>query len=242
MSIRNRGVAVSNQCARYSRGAEQLEQTEGVVDLVLFPAQPVVAVVPGADLAPVQAGQFRREHGVQIRLGVAADRRIGGVQGQVDEIVQVGEQAHLAELAHPRDEGQLHVGITRLERPVQSAQVVAVGFCELRFVDRVQDRLVVLVHQHDHAPPAAAVQRFQQRGEASRKRGVLEWRRTPPAQRVHQSGEPSRRRPVLGRGQLAHGVRVQLAGSLEVAAAEVQPHHRVAFRPVPAVVNCQTAE
>lgn len=46
------------------------------------------------------------------------------------------ERAHLAELAHTRDEGHLHVGVARLERPVQSAQVVAIGHCKLRLVDR----------------------------------------------------------------------------------------------------------
>ena len=58
------------------------------------------------------------------------------------------------------------MGIASLERPVQSAQVVPVGLRSLRIVYRVQDRLVVLVHQHDHSPPATAVQRFQQRREA----------------------------------------------------------------------------
>ena len=79
--------------------AEQLEQGEGVVDRVR--SQPTVAVVPGADCFAVQTRQLRREHGIQVRLGVAADRRVIRIHGEVDEVVEVREQADPGEPAHP---------------------------------------------------------------------------------------------------------------------------------------------
>ena len=69
-----------------------------------------------------------------------------------------------------------------LRVPYSPRRSVPIGLGDLRLVYRVQDRLVVLIHQHDHPPPAAAVQRFQQRGEASGQRAVvLERRRSPAA-------------------------------------------------------------
>ena len=205
--------------------AEQLEDAERVVHR--FPAQPVVAVVPLADPVPVQARQLRGEHGVQIGIGIAADRRVVRVQGQVGEVVEVGEQTDLRELAHPGDEGELHVGVAGLERAVQPAQVVAVGPRPVRLVQRVQDRLVVLVHEHHDAPAGAFVQRLEQAAEAHRGAAVMGADAGPPADVVEL-----RRRALLEQAALP-----------EVAAAEVQTHHRVAPRPVPAaVVHGEVAE
>ena len=55
--------------------AEQQEDVEGVVDLLLAP--PAIAVVPMADPVPVEARKLRPEHGVQIPFRVPAD---GGVR------------------------------------------------------------------------------------------------------------------------------------------------------------------
>ena len=46
----------------------------------------------------------------------------------------------------------------------------------------------------------------------------------------------------FGGGELLHEVGLQQAGFSEAAAAAVQPYHRVAFRPVPAVVEVEPFE
>ena len=74
-------------------------------------AGPVVAVVPGADLVTVQPGQFRREDPVQIGLGVAADGGIVGRYGDIEQVIQSGEQADLTELGDPGEEGEADVGV-----------------------------------------------------------------------------------------------------------------------------------
>ena len=205
--------------------AEQHENAEGVVDLLR--SQPVVAVVPGPDQIPVQARQFRREDRVDVRLGIAADRRVAGVQGDVDETVEVGEQADLGELAHPGDEGELHVSVAVLDRAVQAAQVVTVRFRDIRLVQRVQNRFVVLVHQHDHPPARLPVQRGQEAGEAPRHGGGL---------------GNGRIRLAFDVGQLLRGTRQQLVRPPEVAGGEAQAHDGMAPGPVPAVVHGQVPE
>ena len=78
---------------------EEQQDVVRVVDLV--GTEPTVAVVPLADPVAVEAGELRREHVVQIGVGVAADGGITGIQGDVLEVVEAGEQAHLRELADP---------------------------------------------------------------------------------------------------------------------------------------------
>ena len=69
-----------------------VEQQQHVVRVVhLLRTTPPVAVVPLADPLPVQAGQLRGEHRVQVTLRVTADRRETPIQGDVGEVVQTGE-------------------------------------------------------------------------------------------------------------------------------------------------------
>ena len=159
-------------------------------------------------------GELRREHRVQVRLGVAADGGVARVQGDVLEVVQAGEQAHLGEPAHPREQGEPNVGVAELDGPVQVVQVAAVGAGEIRRLQRVQDGLVVLVDQHDDGPLGALAQRPDQMGEALGRPVVL----------------PDHGRPAFERAKLRHRVPVQVPGPGEIAAAEVQAHHGVAGR------------
>ena len=204
------------------------QQQQHVVRVVYFlrPA-PAIAVVPLAHPLPVQAGQLRAEHRVQVALRVAADRRVDRIQGDVGEVVQLREQVHLRELADAGQEREPHVRVRVLDHPVQPAQEVPVGARHLRHVhQRVQDRLVVLVHQHRHPPSRLPVQGFQQKGEAARRRQVLGDHPHAP----------------FGGGELLHDVGFQQVGILEGAAAEAQPHHRVALRPVMLIVDVQPLE
>ena len=180
-----------------------------------------------APTVPVQPAQLRREHRLQIPLRVSADRRIAPIEREVGEVVQLREQVHLRELADAGEERELHVRVARLDRPVQPAQVVAVGARHLRLLhQRVQDRLVVLVHQHHHPLPGLLVQSFQQICEAARRRQVFGCHPVAP----------------FGRGELLHDACFQQPRLAKVAAAEVQPHHRMPLRPVVAVVDVEPRE
>ena len=204
-------------------GAAQHQDVVWIVDPLL--AAPAIAVVPSADGLPVQAGELGREHGVQVGVEVAADRRVARVQGDVGQVVQAGEQAHLGKLAHPGEEGEPEVGVAGLDGRVQAAQVVAVGARHVRRFQRVQDRLVVFVDQHHDRLLRLPAQLPDQVPEADRRRVVA-----------------GRDAGVLGRRlQLRHRVLVQAARLQVAAAAELQAHHRMAHRPVP-VMNRQPPE
>ena len=205
--------------------AEQLEETEGVVHLLR--PRPVVAVVPLADRGPVQARQLRAEDRVEVRVGVAADGGVVRVQGDVGEGVQPREQAHLGELADAGQEGELDPGVAVLDRRVQPAQAVAVGAGGPRLVQSVQDRLVVLVHEHRDPRAGARAQRFDQAAQAHRGARAADGPDAGPRGDVVDL----RRRGLL-----------QKAALLEVPAAEAQPHHGMPLRPVPGVVNRQSPE
>ena len=121
---------------------------------------------------------------------------------------------------------ELHVGVARLDHPVQPAQVVAVGARHLRGVQHIQDRLVVLVDQHHDGLPDL------------------------PAQRPDQMTEPDRCGVVPGHnprllcqvGQLRHDILVKPPRFPIVPTAELELHHGMALRPVVAVVDVQPLE
>ena len=203
---------------------EQQEDVEGVVDLLL--TEPAIAVVPMAYPVTVEARELRREHGVQVPFRVAADGGVRRVQGDVDEVVQAGEDADLGELAHPGEEGELDVRVAGLDGRVQSAQGVAVGAGQLRLRQGVQDGPVVFVHQHRHPLPAALVQRGEQTAEAGRAAGVAGF----------DAGA------FFDGIELRPHVFAQVVRVVEVAGAEVEPHDRMADGPVPAVVDGEAPE
>ena len=132
----------------------------------------------------------------------------------------------LENLLTPCDEGELHKGVTVLDRAVQPAEVVAVGSRDVRLVQRIQDRLVVLVHQHHDPPAGPFAQRLEQAPEAHRRAAATRYDTGPPADILELRRRALRKDP----------------GPSEVAASEAQPHHRVASRPVPALMDGQAAE
>ncbi len=203
---------------------EQQQDVERVVDS--FRPEPVVAIVPAADLVPVQALQFRGEDRVQIVVRVAAKGTVALVQRDVVQIVQARENARSRELAHPRQENETELLVAVLDRPVQAAQEVPVGPRQFPVAERVQDRLVVLVHQNDHLPPGALVQGLDQFPETVRGLG----------------GPRFEARAPLRRRQLSfHGYPNPVRDD-EIAPAEAEPHDRVARRPVPLAVHGEAPE
>ena len=109
---------------------------------------------------------------------------------------------------------------------VEAAQVVAVGARHLGNLQRVQDRLVVLVDQHHDRLPGLAVQHLQQRAEASRGADLA-------GGNAHF---------VFDTLQLESHVLVQTGGLLEAAGGEVEAHHRMALRPVVCGVEVEPCE
>ena len=204
--------------------AEQQQDVEGVVDLLLAP--PAVAVVPLADGVAVEPRQLGREHRIQVRLRIAANGGVARVQGEVLKVVEPGEQAHLGELAHPGEEGEADVGVAGLDDRVQPLQIVPVGAGHLRDFQGVQNRFVVLVDQHHRPLPGVLVQPFQQRRKPSGRGPVI----------------GTETRAPLGRIELLHGVGFEMARILEVTGPEVEPHHRMAYRPVPMPVDVEPFE
>ena len=54
--------------------------------------------------------------------------------GDVDEIVETGEQADFGEFADPAEEGECDVGVAKLDSRIQPTQKVAVGAGDLWFL------------------------------------------------------------------------------------------------------------
>ena len=148
------------------------------------------------------------------------------MQSDVLEVVEAGEQADFRELADAGDEAEADMGVAILDDRVEPAQEVAVGAGDLRRVQRVQNRLVVLVHQDDRPLPGLGARRPYQMPEAFRGRVV--------------AGRDAEL--LLQDVELGHQVDVQVARFLEVAAAEAEAQHRMAHRPVPAVVDGEPFE
>ncbi len=143
-------------------------------------AQPAVAVVPGADHVPVQPVQFGREHGVDIRVGVAADRGEAGIEADVLEVVHVREQADPGEHAHAGDEDEADMGGAVLDDAVDTAQVLPVGAGPVGVGQPVKDRLVVFIDE-DHDTLAGGVMQVVEKRLQTLGRGVRAGQR-------HQSG------------------------------------------------------
>ena len=94
-----------------------------------------------------------------------------------------------------------------LDHPVEAPQEVPVRPCRLRFLKRVQDRLVVLVDQHHHLFLRDPVEALDQVCEALRRLPV----------------QPFDPRIPFHFAQLRVEARVKVAGRSERASAEADP-------------------
>ena len=96
----------------------------------------------------------------------------------------------LENLLTPVSRGEPDVCIAGLDDRIETAQIVAVGAGRLRRLQRVQDRLVVLVDQHHHPTARAFVQRPDQMGRNAPARYRSEASRAPalPRHPVAPSG------------------------------------------------------
>ena len=129
-------------------------------------------------------------------------------------------------LLTPGQKSELDVRVAELDGRVQPTQGVAVGAGHFRLPQGIQDRLVVLIDQHDRALSRALVQRLDQMGKPFRAGGV---------------GCIDARAPFHA-VQLRHQVGVEMTGFGEVPSTEIEPHDGMADGPVPAVVDGEVAE
>jgi len=118
------------------------------------------------------------------------------------------------------------VGVAVLDDRVEAAEEVTVGAGDLRRVQCVENRLVVLVDQDRDRPTSALVQRPYQVSETGR-RGVM---------------VSDDLRFLFQDLQLVHHFPVQVARFLEVATAEAEAQHGMPHRPVPPVVDGEFLE
>ena len=203
---------------------QQQQHIERIVDPLR--TEPVVAVVPVAHPVTVQALQFRGEHRVQILFRVAADGGVAQVQGDVEQVVQAGKQVHLGELADPREKTEADVSIAELERAVKPAQEVAICAGNILRMQRIKDRLVILVDEHDHSLACLLMERVDEVAHPCRRRVVV-------SLDARDCGE------IL---ELGDNLLAQQRRGRVTSAAEVEPEHRMAGRPVPSAVDVEAAK
>ena len=196
------------------------EDVEGVVDRL---AQKSIAVVPALELVPVNPGQMGAKGGLQVSLGITANGGEAGVEGQIVELIDAREQADLAELGHPGHEDELEVGVLGLQGGVKVFQPFAQFGGPRWLVDVVEDGLVVFVHQDNDALPAGLVGADDELGETA-------------GQAFGRVGQAQA--PRIEGQQFSDGL-IEFRPALQHPTGEVEPDHRMAAVPVPALVDGQ---
>ena len=114
-----------------------------------------------------------------------------------------------------------------LDHTVESPQVVAVRPRQFRVFERVQDRLVILVDEHNHLLAGLLAKTAEQNLQTIRPVHVLRCRIDAGV--------------AFDDRELGSDIARQIAGFV-VLGAEAQPQYREFVLPVPAVVDIQTAE
>ena len=90
------------------------------------------------------------EVSVQFLFRDTANVHIPGIHGNVFQIVQVAENADVAETAYPREESKADVRILRFQYPEEAFEGIAIGIVQFLAVNGTQQGLVVLIHQDYH--------------------------------------------------------------------------------------------
>ena len=85
--------------------------------------------------------------------------------GNVPKVVQVGEDAYLVEPSDSRDEDEADVRVLAFYDPVERFEDFSERIHETLVADRVQKRLVVLVHENRRLQSSLLVRAFQQVAE-----------------------------------------------------------------------------
>ena len=118
------------------------------------------------------------------------------------------------------------MGVRILDYRIDAAQELAIGAGNVRLIQGVENRLVVLVHENDHALAGLTVQRGDQVGKTAGRGGVFVGYLALPFDGC----------------QLLHEVGREKARILEAAAAEAQAQNGMANGPVPLGMDVQPRE
>ena len=81
----------------------------------------------------------------------ATDSLVTFIHRQVDEVVQVGEHAHLAKLCHTGKQGELDASVHGFQHAVEGFQRRAEAVLQFGMGDGRQQRLVILVYQDNYS-------------------------------------------------------------------------------------------
>ena len=82
----------------------------------------------------------------------AADFHIARIHRDVGEVVEVAEDAYLAETGHASDETKFDVAVLCLHHRVESLHLAAVVILQFRVTDGIEQWFVVLVNKDDNLP------------------------------------------------------------------------------------------
>ena len=150
----------------YLAGVEGFYQAEGIVDVGHRLAE-VVAVVHALQFAQRgveglaaflgQQLNVGPQGGEQLLLADAADGLVVSLHGDVVQLVELAEHAHLRKLGDAGDEGKLQVVVLALQRPEEVLESLADGGHLLVVADAVEHHAVVFVADDHHAPPRLLV-------------------------------------------------------------------------------------
>jgi len=204
--------------------AEQVENVVRIVQPLL--AEPVVAVVPPADLIPVQSFQFREEHCVQVAVRISADGRIPRRQADVHEVVETRGKTGLREHRDAGDEDKPDMVLGILKDAVQIAQAVSICPGPLRVLQYIKNRPVVFVDQYHRLSACFTMQLIQDMTE-SLGSGCY--------------GRGMQVKCLFDPVQLTQYIIFQVLRRTDVS-AEAQADHRMPDRPVPVRVDVESPE
>ena len=136
---------------------QRIEQAERIVNAFGVGGEMITVVIglqPGAHrvvLHSLRRGKrtdTRPEISVKLRFGNAAKIEEPFIHRDVFQVVQVAEYTHFAELGNAGEQGKLNVAVPRFEHAVEGFQRQAVGVLQLFVADRLQHRLVILIHEN----------------------------------------------------------------------------------------------
>jgi len=155
---------------------------------------------------------------LQIPLGVAAEGGEALIEGDILQLVDAGEEAHLAELGNPGHEDEVNRAILPLHHRVEILQPLAHLGGLLWMLDVVEDRFIILINQHHHPLAIAGLgltnQILQTTGEIGSRLA-----RDPQA--------------LLIMPQQGLDAESELLTALHHPAGEVEQNHRIGDRPIP---------
>ncbi len=133
---------------------------------VIFYFQLRVSLVAGPAVLPGELAYSVIEIPVQFVFGDSANRRIYGLHGYVEDVVQTAEHAELAEFSDTGEQHEPQLRILGFHHAVEIVKQCLVVVKELLIVHAAYDGDVVFVDEHDDASPRSLIGMVNQALEA----------------------------------------------------------------------------